>query len=76
MNWTCVCYGGPMLFCLIWFAVDARKWFKGPKINVDNQHFDGQNIVIDGLEGAEQTTAVVDPSEKKVAEDQKGFGQQ
>jgi hypothetical protein len=23
-----------MLFILIWFYVDAHKWFKGPKINI------------------------------------------
>ena len=33
MNWTCLVYGGPMLIALIWYAVDARKWFKGPKVN-------------------------------------------
>jgi amino acid transporter len=32
MNWTCLVYGGPMLIALIWYAVDARKWFKGPKV--------------------------------------------
>jgi amino acid transporter len=32
MNWTCLVYGGPMLMALIWYAVDARKWFKGPKV--------------------------------------------
>jgi len=33
MNWTCLVYGGPMLIALVWYAVDARKWFKGPKVN-------------------------------------------
>ncbi|KAK9776380.1 putative Amino-acid permease [Seiridium cardinale] len=36
MNWTSLVYGAPMLFVIIWFVVDARKWFKGPKINVDH----------------------------------------
>lgn len=31
MNWTCLVYGGPMIFILIWWLVSARKWFKGPK---------------------------------------------
>ncbi|KAL8685070.1 MAG: hypothetical protein Q9224_005980, partial [Gallowayella concinna] len=31
MNWTCLVYGGPMIFILIWWVVSARKWFKGPK---------------------------------------------
>lgn len=25
-----------MALALIWYAVDARRWFKGPKINVDH----------------------------------------
>lgn len=24
-----------MLFIIIWFWVDAHKWFKGPKINIE-----------------------------------------
>lgn len=31
MNWTCLVYGGPMIFILFWWLVSARKWFKGPK---------------------------------------------
>ena len=31
MNWTCLVYGGPMVFVLVWWVVSARKWFKGPK---------------------------------------------
>lgn len=36
MNYACVVYGGVMLLALTWYAVDARKWFKGPKINVEH----------------------------------------
>lgn len=32
MNWTALVYGGPMLIAMVWYAVDARKWFKGPKV--------------------------------------------
>lgn len=35
MNWTVLCYWGPMLIATVWYLVDARKWFKGPKLNVD-----------------------------------------
>lgn len=35
MNWTVVVYFGPMLLFIIWFAVDAHKWYKGPKPNID-----------------------------------------
>lgn len=36
MNWTAVVYGGPMIFVMIWWVVSARKWFKGPKVNLDH----------------------------------------
>jgi len=34
MNWTCVVYGGPMILAMLWFAIDARKWFKGPRVHL------------------------------------------
>ena len=36
MNWTCLVYGGPMLAIMVWWMVDARKWFKGPKVNIEH----------------------------------------
>lgn len=36
MNWTALVWGGPMFIVLVWFAVDARKWFKGPRVNLDH----------------------------------------
>ncbi|KAJ5634987.1 amino-acid permease [Penicillium longicatenatum] len=36
MNWTCLVYGGPMLAVLIWWFVDAHRWFTGPKVNVEH----------------------------------------
>ena len=36
MNYTCLIYGGTMSLALLWYAIDARKWFKGPKINVEH----------------------------------------
>ncbi|KAI7970388.1 hypothetical protein EIK77_006233 [Talaromyces pinophilus] len=36
MNWTCLVYGAPMLAVSIWWVVDAKKWFKGPKVNVEH----------------------------------------
>ncbi|KAI1617406.1 amino acid transporter-like protein [Exophiala viscosa] len=38
MNWTALIYGGTMLIALIYYAVSARKWFKGPRINVEYTH--------------------------------------
>jgi len=43
MNWTCLVYGAPMLIALLWFVVDAHKWFKGPRVNVKHAMI-GQNI--------------------------------
>ncbi|XMA09908.1 hypothetical protein WAI453_002699 [Rhynchosporium graminicola] len=36
MNYTCLIYGGTMSLALLWYAIDARKWFKGPRINVEH----------------------------------------
>ncbi|KAL9111983.1 MAG: hypothetical protein Q9227_003603 [Pyrenula ochraceoflavens] len=36
MNWTCLVWGAPMLAVLIWWVVDAHRWFKGPKVNVEH----------------------------------------
>ena len=36
MNWTCLVYGAPMLGVVVWWVVDARRWFKGPKVNVEH----------------------------------------
>ncbi|KAI0011365.1 amino acid transporter [Xylariaceae sp. FL0662B] len=52
MNWTALVYGAPMFFVIIWFLVDARKWFKGPKINIEH-HMLHQDLV--GVEGVEPT---------------------
>ncbi|KAF2460121.1 amino acid permease-domain-containing protein [Lineolata rhizophorae] len=49
MNWTCLVYGGPMLFVLVWWAVSARTWFKGPKVNVEHLMLgDGGAAVVQG----------------------------
>ncbi|OXV05635.1 hypothetical protein Egran_06597 [Elaphomyces granulatus] len=37
MNWTCLVYGAPMLAITIWWVIDARKWFKGPKVNIEHE---------------------------------------
>lgn len=37
MNWTCLIYYGPMAIALLWYAIDARKWFEGPKVS--KEHF-------------------------------------
>ncbi|KAG0141658.1 hypothetical protein CROQUDRAFT_663555 [Cronartium quercuum f. sp. fusiforme G11] len=32
MNWTSIVYGGWMMLISIWWMINARYWFKGPKI--------------------------------------------
>jgi amino acid transporter len=49
MNWTVVVYGVPMTMVIIWWFVSARKWFKGPKINVEH-HMLGRDEEIEGVE--------------------------
>lgn len=43
-----------MLSAMTWYAIDARKWFKGPKINVE--HLMGGRVLVgegSGNEGRE-----------------------
>jgi hypothetical protein len=46
MNWTCVIYGGPMLLVMCWWVVDARKWFKGPRINIEDRMLGRDGAII------------------------------
>lgn len=46
MNWTCLIYGGSMFLVLCYYAIDARKWFRGPRINIDHIH-EGQEPRLD-----------------------------
>ncbi|KAJ5776851.1 amino-acid permease [Penicillium odoratum] len=52
MNWTCLVYGGPMLAVMIWWFVDAHRWFTGPKVNVEHAIHDvhGEPEVSEGVE--------------------------
>ncbi|KAL8835116.1 MAG: hypothetical protein Q9176_007110 [Flavoplaca citrina] len=49
MNWTCLVYGGPMVFVLVWWVVSARKWFKGPKVNIEHQMLGRSETAIEGV---------------------------
>ncbi|KAJ9366307.1 hypothetical protein DTO282E5_9019 [Paecilomyces variotii] len=53
MNWTCVVYGGPMFIITVWWFVDAKKWFKGPKVNVTHNIYatEPTTTVVEGVEG-------------------------
>lgn len=50
MNWTVCVYGGPMTMVMIWWVVGARKWFKGPKVNVGHVMVK-DTVAIEGVEG-------------------------
>ncbi|KAI8146083.1 amino acid/metabolite permease [Fennellomyces sp. T-0311] len=39
MNYAVVVLGAIITFAGIWFAVDARKWFRGPRITIENEVF-------------------------------------
>ena len=34
MNWTCLVWGAPMLSVMIWWVVDAHKWFKVSRVHL------------------------------------------
>ncbi|KAK6524818.1 hypothetical protein TWF281_011716 [Arthrobotrys megalospora] len=55
MNWTCLVYGGPMLAVTVWWFVDAKNWFNGPKINIEHKMLGSKGNVVEGVNmGAEQ----------------------
>jgi amino acid transporter len=58
MNWTALVYGGPMAGVLVWWVVDARRWFKGPRVNVE--HLMGREVVLQGELGEESVGVRVD----------------
>ncbi|RYP50647.1 hypothetical protein DL768_003866 [Monosporascus sp. mg162] len=61
MNWTCLVYGAPMVFVLVWFWVDAHKWFKGPKINIEHHMLHLGLVGVEGVElGADAKQADVE----------------
>jgi hypothetical protein len=71
MNWTALVYGGPMLLVTIWWLVSARKWFKGPKVNVEHMMLGrGANVlegkVAEGSEGEEPVMERVGSTDKAV----------
>ncbi|CZR63655.1 related to GABA transport protein [Phialocephala subalpina] len=60
MNWTVVVYGGPMTFVIIWWFVSARKWFKGPVINVKHHMLGREDAVVEGVENSSESEATFD----------------
>lgn len=52
MNWTSLIYGGAMFLAMSYYAIDARKWFKGPRINI--AHVQGNNVDHGSLHSSER----------------------
>ena len=48
MNWTVVVFFGPMFLVMIWWVISARKWFKGPKVNVQHMMLGREGNVLEG----------------------------
>ncbi|KAF2739327.1 amino acid transporter [Polyplosphaeria fusca] len=67
MNWTCLVYGAPMLGSLIWWVVSARKWFKGPKVNIEHLMLGREGNVVDG-KGNDSASDAVEVDSKAVQE--------
>ncbi|KAL6245272.1 hypothetical protein RBB50_008047 [Rhinocladiella similis] len=54
MNWTSLIYGGSMFLALSYYAIWARHWFKGPRVNIEYTHenteiLEGQVPANDGI---------------------------
>lgn len=68
MNWTVVVYGGPMTFVIIWWFVSARKWFKGPVINVEHHMLGREDAVVEGVENSSESEAAFDKKAREEGE--------
>jgi amino acid transporter len=70
MNWTCLVYGAPMLAVTIWWVVDARKWFKGPKVNVEHALYNDTDTNNEATPVYEGVAATQDEQDESGAQDQ------
>jgi hypothetical protein len=43
-----------MLMVLVWWVVDARKWFNGPKVNVEHMMLGRDGAVLEGAESEQE----------------------
>ncbi|VUC31632.1 unnamed protein product [Clonostachys rosea] len=51
MNWTSLVYGAPMLFLILWFFIDAHKWFKGPVVNIEHHMINQEAGILPAVTG-------------------------
>lgn len=52
MNWTALVWGVPMIGAILWFVIDAHKWFKGPKVNIAHAMIGDAANIIDAKDGS------------------------
>lgn len=57
MNYTVVIIGFCFIFSGLWYAIDARKWYKGPTGNLDDDNKTTDSATSE-LEGIEETSKV------------------
>jgi amino acid transporter len=62
MNWTCLVWGGPMLGALVWWVVDAHKWFTGPKVNIQHMMLGQAENVIEGKDQGSDSGSGISPA--------------
>ncbi|OCT48910.1 putative amino-acid permease [Cladophialophora carrionii] len=62
MNWTCLVWGGPMLGALVWWVVDAHKWFKGPKVNIQHMMLGRGDNVLEGKDQGSDSGSGISPA--------------
>jgi len=55
-----------MLMVLIWWVVDAHKWFKGPKVNIKHAMIGREGNVIDAKDGSSDSGNETVPPLKEV----------
>lgn len=64
-----------MLAITIWWAVSARKWFKGPKINMEHQMLGREENVLDakeaGQDSGDSSSESISRGEDRIADDKK-----
>lgn len=57
MNWTCLVYFGVLFLSLVWYAVDAHKWYKGPKANIEDMIvYEDEDLGSEPINGVSQDT--------------------
>lgn len=59
-----------MIFTVIWWFVSARKWFAGPKVNVDHLMLGRDEATLEGQRETDSTSSTHSPgpSDDKKAE--------